>query len=68
MRSRSDSRKSPSSILAGGVGMALGLLALLAAETANAATTTYEVGPGKPYASIGAVPWASLLSGDTVLI
>ncbi len=30
--------------------------------------TTYEVGPGKLYSSIGAVPWASLQPGDTVLI
>ena len=29
---------------------------------------TYEVGPGKPYASIGSVPWASLQPGDVVLI
>jgi parallel beta-helix repeat protein len=28
----------------------------------------YEVGPGKPLASIGAVPWASLQPGDTVRI
>jgi len=30
--------------------------------------TTYEVGDGKPYASIGAVPWESLAAGDSVLI
>jgi hypothetical protein len=29
---------------------------------------TYEVGPGKPYSSIGAVPWANLNPGDTILI
>ena len=29
---------------------------------------TYEVGDGKPYTSIGAVPWKSLQAGDTVLI
>jgi len=29
---------------------------------------TYEIGDGKPYSSIGAVPWESLLAGDTVLI
>jgi hypothetical protein len=29
---------------------------------------TYEVGPGKAFASIGAVPWESLQAGDTVLI
>jgi hypothetical protein len=32
------------------------------------AATTYEVGPGKPLASVGAVPWESLVAGDTVLI
>jgi len=30
--------------------------------------TVYEVGPGQPYASIGAVPLASLQPGDTVRI
>jgi len=35
-------------------------------STADAAT--YEVGDGKPYATIGAVPWESLMAGDTVLI
>ena len=34
----------------------------------HAQANVYEVGPGKPYASIGAVPWESLLAGDTVLI
>jgi len=29
---------------------------------------TYEVGDGRPFASIGAVPWESLSPGDTVLI
>ena len=28
----------------------------------------YEVGPGKPLASIGAVPWATLQPGDAVRI
>jgi parallel beta-helix repeat protein len=28
----------------------------------------YEVGPGKPYSTIGAVPWATLQPGDTVRI
>src|SRR5688572_12437214 len=32
----------------------------------NAAT--YEVGPAKPYTSIGKVPWESLAPGDIVLI
>ncbi len=36
--------------------------------TVRAQGNLYEVGPGKPYASIGAVPWESLLAGDTVLI
>jgi hypothetical protein len=30
--------------------------------------TTFEVGPGKTYTSVGAVPWESLQPGDTVLI
>lgn len=30
--------------------------------------TTYEVGPAKPFPSIGAVPWETLQPGDTVLI
>jgi hypothetical protein len=38
----------------------------LGARAAHAAT--YEVGPGKPYAAIGDVPWESLAAGDTVLI
>ena len=42
------------------------VLFTLAAPFAHAAV--YEVGPGKPYASIGAVPWEALLAGDTVLI
>ena len=37
-------------------------------STVHAQASVYEVGPGKPYASIGAVPWESLLAGDTVLI
>ncbi|MBN1425267.1 right-handed parallel beta-helix repeat-containing protein [Candidatus Fermentibacteria bacterium] len=28
----------------------------------------YQVGPGQPYASIGAVPWESLAAGDSVVI
>ncbi len=43
--------------------------ALLASTWAPAAqATTYEVGPGMPLASVGAVPWESLVAGDTVLI
>ncbi|MDB5349087.1 MAG: hypothetical protein JWN86_334, partial [Planctomycetota bacterium] len=30
--------------------------------------STYDVGPGQPYATIGAVPWAGLGAGDTVAI
>jgi hypothetical protein len=41
-------------------------LLLLLASTTHA--TTYEVGPGKPLANIGDVPWESLAAGDTVLI
>jgi hypothetical protein len=33
-----------------------------------ASGATFEVGPGKPCESIGAVPWESLMPGDTVLI
>src|SRR5215208_3632261 len=45
------------------------LAALLGiAYPAPIAATTYEVGPGKPLATIGAVPWESLNAGDTVLI
>jgi hypothetical protein len=33
-----------------------------------AAATTYEVGPAKPFANIGDVPWETLQAGDTVLI
>lgn len=32
------------------------------------ASTTYEVGPGRPYATPGAVPWRDLQPGDEVLI
>ncbi len=43
-------------------------LVVLAAICAVAQGTTYEVGPGKPLAAIGEVPWESLTAGDTVLI
>ena len=33
-----------------------------------ASAATYEVGPGKPYATPSAVPWESLQPGDLVLI
>ncbi len=42
------------------------LLALLGAAGLRA--TVYEVGPGQPLATIGAVPWATLGPGDRVLI
>ena len=41
--------------------------ALLAAASASSAAT-YDVGPGQPLASIGAVPWATLGPGDVVQI
>jgi len=47
---------------------AASILALCGALPHEAAATTYEVGPGKPLASVGAVPWESLNPGDTVLI
>lgn len=33
-----------------------------------ARAATYEVGNGRPFATIGAVPWEALVAGDTVLI
>jgi hypothetical protein len=33
-----------------------------------ASGATYEIGPGKAYASIGAAPWSNLVAGDTVKI
>jgi len=41
-------------------------MSLVAVTGASAAT--YEVGPGKPYATPSAVPWESLQPGDLVLI
>ncbi len=41
-------------------------IVVLVAPLAHA--TTYEVGPGKPLANVGDVPWESLNAGDTVLI
>ncbi|MCC6364404.1 MAG: right-handed parallel beta-helix repeat-containing protein [Bryobacterales bacterium] len=46
--------------------MPLFLLLLSVAGAVQAAT--FEVGPGKPYSSAGAVPWESLQPGDLVLI
>jgi hypothetical protein len=39
---------------------------LLGAAAAHAAT--FDVGPGQPFTSVGAVPWESLNAGDTVRI
>ena len=47
--------------------MVLAVVALLAAA-GTAQATLYEVGPDKPYANIGDVPWESIWAGDTVLI
>lgn len=39
------------------------------ADCTNPATgTTYEVGPGQAFTSVGAVPWGSLAAGDRVRI
>jgi hypothetical protein len=46
----------------------LGLFAWLGLWPSTASSATYEVGPGKPLATISSVPWESLLAGDTVLI
>jgi hypothetical protein len=46
----------------------MAIAALSALLLTNASAATYQVGPGKPYTSIGAVPWAKLQAGDTVLI
>ena len=46
--------------------MAIGLALAFVSSVASA--VTYEVGDGKPYTSIGAVPWESLAAGDTVNI
>ena len=51
-----------------GLGCAVAALAISWAVPDRAWTTTFEVGDGKPYTSIGAVPWESLNAGDTVLI
>jgi ribosomal protein L21E len=46
---------------------ALVAAALLVLPVVSAATT-FEVGPGKPFANVGDVPWESLTAGDTVLV
>lgn len=51
---------------AAGLAVVAGLLG--AAVPPALTATVYEVGPGKPLASIGQVPWATLQPGDTVLI
>ena len=43
-----------------------GVALLFAACCANA--STYEVGPGMRYATIGSVPWSKLAPGDVVQI
>ena len=48
------------------VGLSLSFLAT--SSTVSSQSGLYEVGPDKPYTSIGAVPWESLQPGDTVLI
>lgn len=47
-------------------GFAACVLALFTAPAARA--TLYEVGDGRPYATIGSVPWESLAAGDEVRI
>ena len=42
--------------------------ALMAMAAGTARAATYEVGPGRPYATPSAVPWESLQPGDQVLI
>ncbi len=46
----------------------LSLALVLLAVPLLAPAAEFRVGPGQPYASIGAVPWESLGPGDTVLI
>ncbi len=60
--------KSPVLLLVVFLILTLIILPVDAAGPESPAGTTYEVGPGKPYANIGDVPWESLGPGDTVLI
>ncbi|MEW5977353.1 MAG: polysaccharide-degrading enzyme [Acidobacteriota bacterium] len=48
----------------------LGSMALLLAlaVTPPSRAAVYEVGPDKPLANVGDVPWESLVAGDTVLV
>jgi hypothetical protein len=48
--------------------LSLVLLATTSIVATPAAATVYDVGPGQPLASIGAVPWATLMPGDVVQI
>lgn len=41
---------------------------LILSAVADARATTYDVGDGQPFASIGAVPWEALAGGDVVRI
>lgn len=50
-----------------GLLISCGFFVFSATPTIHAATT-YEVGPAKPYANVGDVPWESLQAGDSVLI
>ena len=56
------------SVLTTGPTMLLRACILLAVLGSELVATTYEVGPGKQYTAIGAVPWESLQPGDLVLI
>jgi len=48
--------------------IAIAFVAAASLLPASTWATTYEVGPGKPLANVGDVPWESLNAGDTVLI
>ena len=43
-------------------------LGILLTGTAVSGASEYRVGPGKPYTTLGAVPWTHLVPGDTVAI
>ena len=44
------------------------LILLFATAVYSQGATTYSIGPGKTYPTIGAAPWSSLAAGDTVNI
>jgi hypothetical protein len=46
----------------------IAIIAFLILIPLSTFATTYDVGPGQPYTSIGAVPWQSLGAGDIVRI